>query len=115
MNEVINNCIRQCNSRSSRLALPEGEDPRIQAAALQIKAQNIATPVLLGDAATIASVAKTESHYLSAIDIVDTSEPAPNHLHQVLVGKKRKITSDNVADYMQHQSIELSRCFTTMK
>ena len=102
MNEVINNCIRQCNSKNSRLALPEGEDPRIQAAALQIKAQNIASPVLLGDAATIASVAKTENHDLSAIDIVDTSELAPEHLSQVLLGKKRKITADNVADFIQH-------------
>jgi len=102
MNKVINNCIQQCGSKNSRLALPEGEDPRIQAAALQIKAHNIATPVLLGDEATILSVAKTENHDLSTIEIVDTKDPAPEHLSRILVGKKRKITSDNVAEFMQH-------------
>jgi len=101
MNDVINNCIQQCNSKNSRLALPEGEDPRIQAAAIQIKAQNIASPVLLGDAAKIASVAKAENYDLSGIDVVETSDPAPEYLNQILVGKKRKITTDNVSEFTQ--------------
>ena len=75
MNEVIRNCIEQCQSKNSRLALPEGEDQRVQAAALQIKEQRIATPVLLGDATTIASVAKAEKYDLSAIEIIDTTRP----------------------------------------
>jgi len=101
MNEVINNCIRQCKSKKSRLALPEGEDPRIQAAALQIATQNIASPVLLGDKATIESVAKVENNDLSSIEILDTSVPAPENLNKILVGKKRKITTDNVDSFMQ--------------
>jgi len=101
MNEVIRNCIEQCQSKNSRLALPEGEDQRVQAAALQIKEQRIATPVLLGDATTIASVAKAEKYDLSAIEIIDTTRPVPSHLSDVLVGKKKKITAQNVAEYLQ--------------
>ncbi len=102
MNEVIKNCILQCHSKKSRLALPEGEDPRIQAAALQIKEQKIASPVLLGNQAKIAAVAKAENNDLSDIKIVDTEDPTPEHLSQFLVGKKRKITEDNVDEFIKH-------------
>lgn len=101
MNEVINNCIQQCNKKNSRLALPEGEDPRIQAAALQIKAQNIASPVLIGDASSIAATAESANNDLSGITVIDTAEPAPEHLVPCLVGKKRKITADNVGGYLE--------------
>ena len=101
MNDVINNCILQCKSKNSRLALPEGEDPRIQAAAVQIKELNIASPVLFGDSSTIASVARAQSNDLSGIDIIDTKDPSSEELNQYLVGKRRKITTDNVGEFMQ--------------
>ena len=77
MNEVIKNCILQCQAKNSRLALPEAEDPRIQAAAVQIKAQKIASPVLLGNQTKIIAVAKAENNDLSDIEIVDTEDPTP--------------------------------------
>lgn len=101
MNDVIKNCIAYCKSKQTRLALPEGEDPRIQKAALILKEQNIADPVLFGDSAIINSVANTENNNLSGIEIVDTSLPVPEHLSQILVGKKKKITADNVAEFIQ--------------
>lgn len=101
MNDVIKNCIARCKSRHTRLALPEGEDPRIQKAALIIKEQAIADPVLFGDSSIISSVAKSEKNNLTGIEIVDTSLPEPEHLSQILVGKKKKITADNVAEFIQ--------------
>lgn len=110
MNDVIENCINKCKQKSSRLALPEGEDPRIQLAALQMKEQGIATPVLFGDSARMASVAKAQKIDLSEIEIVDTSKPAPERLSEVLVGKKRKITTDTVANFIKlpvYQSVAM--------
>ncbi len=101
MNNVIRKCIEHCKTRQCRLALPEGEDPRIQLAALAIKNQNIASPVLLGDAATINEVAKNEGNDLSGIEIIDTALPIPEHHSSVLIGKKKKITADNVADFVR--------------
>ncbi len=101
MNDVIKNCIEQCKSKNSRLALPEGEDPRIQSAAIQMMQQGIATPVLLGDAAKIASVAKSENNDLSGIEIFDSTAPVPQHLCDALIGKKRKITAETISEFMQ--------------
>lgn len=110
MNDVIRNCIEKCKTKNSRLALPEGEDPRIQAAAILIQEQNIATPVLIGNADQIAATARAESNDLSKIAIIDSSQPIPEHLQEILVGKKKKITADNVAEFMQqpvYQSVAM--------
>jgi len=101
MNDVIKNCIQQCKSKKNKLALPEGEDPRVQAAALQIEEQNIATPVLMGEASEISAVARAESIDLTGIEIADTSAPVPAHLCDALVGKKKKITADNVGEFLE--------------
>jgi len=100
MNDVINNCIQQCRSKKNKLALPEGEDPRVQAAALQIEAENIATPILMGEASKIAAVASDQRIDLAGIEIIDTAAPVPAHLSEVLVGKKKKITADNVSEFL---------------
>lgn len=99
MTDVIQNCIQSCQNKKRTLALPEGEDPRIQAAALQMKQQQIATPVLFGDQKTISKVAAESGHDLSDIQIIDMSAPVPEHLSQTLVGKKKKITADNVDEF----------------
>lgn len=101
MNHAIKDCIERCQSINNKLALPEGEDPRVQAAALEIARQNIATPVLLGDQAEINTVAKTNNVDLSSIEIIDTTQPEPAHLSEILVGKKKKITADNVAELIK--------------
>ncbi len=101
MNDVIKNCIEHCKSKTCRVALPEGEDPRVQAAALEIRKQNIATPILLGDHSKISAVATANNIDLSNIEIVDTTKAEPAHLSQILVGKKKKITTDNVADLIK--------------
>ncbi len=110
MNDVIKSCIEQCKSKISRLALPEGEDPRVQAAAIDIKEQGIATPILLGDAALVAAVAKNSNNDLSGIEIVDSSASPSDHLSTALIGKKRKITAETVSDFIQlpiYQSIAM--------
>jgi len=99
MNDVIERCIQHCKSKTTRLVLPEGEDPRIQSAALQLLRENIATPVLIGDIGIFASVAKSGNHDLNGIEIVDINASTPENQRQILIGKKRKINADNVDDF----------------
>jgi len=101
MSEVIKSCVEYCQSKDRKLLLPEGCDPRVQAAALQIKEQGIATPILLGNADLIAKAASAENCNLAAIDIIDTEKKAPAALRDLLLGKKRKITEETVDEYIQ--------------
>lgn len=113
MSDVIENCIRYCKNHDNRLALPEGEDARIQAAAIQIQQQGIATPVLLGNAELIAEVASAENNELGSIEIIDTQADIPSHLRDVLIGKKRKITEDSVDEFIQlpvYRSVAMLHC-----
>ena len=101
MSDVIENCTRYCKNRDNRLALPEGEDARIQAAAIEIQQKGIATPILIGNAKSIAKIAETEKNDLSNIEIIDTQAEIPSHLRDVLIGKKRKITKESVDEFIQ--------------
>ncbi len=101
MSEVIQNCIQYCTSQTARLALPEGDDPRVQAAALELLEKKIATPVLLGDASKITTTAASAEHDLSQIQIIDTNQSAPENQVRSLIGKKRKITEQTVTEFIQ--------------
>jgi len=101
MSEVIKSCVEYCQGKDNKLLLPEGEDPRVQAAALQINEMGIASPTLLGNAELITQVAIAEKHSLAAIDVIDTQSKAPTKLRECLLGKKRKITQDTVDEYIQ--------------
>jgi len=101
MNDVIAYCIERCKSRKSRLALPEGDDPRVILAAVQMQQQGIATPVLLGESSAIEQAANSANIDIDDIEIFDMSTPIPAEFEQALIGKKRKITAENVADYLQ--------------
>jgi len=107
MNDVIAHCIEHCKSRKSRLALPEGDDPRVILAATQMHQQGIATPILLGDANAIKQAAQSASIDIAGIEIFDMSAPIPAQYKDALIGKKRKITADNVASYLD-QPVYLS-------
>ena len=101
MSEVIENCIRHCKTKNNKLVLPEGEDPRVQSAAIKIQELGIATPTLIGNADLISSTASEAKNNLSTIDIIDTRQQVPKHLTETLIGKKRKITTETVDEYIQ--------------
>ncbi len=113
MNDVIKRCIDLCQPGKSRLALPEGEDPRIQAAAVEIRAKQIASPVLFGDDSHIRSTAQSNAVDLTGIDVIDTSNPVPAHLSDALIGRKKKITANNVEEFLQmpiYRSVAMMHC-----
>ena len=101
MSEVIKNCIAHCKTTPNKLILPEGEDPRVQSAAIKIKEQGIASPILIGNAEQITKAASQANNNLSAIEIIDSEQQAPDNQREILIGKKRKITNETVDDYIQ--------------
>jgi phosphate acetyltransferase len=54
-----------------KIVLPEGDDPRIIAAACRLRDDKVAIPILLGDRATIEPLARAANIELSGIEIVD--------------------------------------------
>jgi phosphate acetyltransferase len=97
MNQVISQCINKLNGQNLKLVLPEGEDPRIQQAATRLVELNIATPVLLGNEQSIRSAAGTD---LSGVEVLDPATHNVETLSKALLGKKRKITNSNVAEFV---------------
>ncbi len=98
MNPVISQCISKLNGLNLKLVLPEGEDPRIQQAAARLVQLNIAAPVILGNEQVIRDNASCD---LTNIDILDPTTNNTQTLSEALLGKKRKITADNVHEFVK--------------
>lgn len=96
MNNLISQCIETARRASRRLILPEGGDSRVQAAALEIQEKSIATPVLLGDEQAI----RSSNSGLEKIEILDLATTPAGALENALIGKRRKITRENVSEYL---------------
>lgn len=69
--DVIRASLDRIRSRGLRVALPEGTDPRIVAAAVRLAAERLAVPVLIGTPDNIQSVAAAGSHGIGGIEIAD--------------------------------------------
>lgn len=75
--KALNRIIEQSKSATKKqIVLPEGIESRVINAAIRIKAENIANPILLGDSKKIQSIANNLNVDLRGIDIIDpaTSE-----------------------------------------
>lgn len=97
MNPVISQCINKLEGSNLRLVLPEGEDTRIQQAAVEIQNLGIANTVILGDEKKILT---QKSADLSDIEIINPTTQNNNELRDALIGRKRKITADNVDEFV---------------
>lgn len=94
---VISRCLKTLKGKKTRLVLPEGEDSRIQQAASQLIEFDVASPILLGDEAIIK---KNASSDLAGVQIIDPRENTTSNLAEALIGKKRKITAENVSQFI---------------
>jgi phosphate acetyltransferase len=96
MNELIAQCIEKAGRSSRRLVLPEGDDARVQTAALQIRELGIATPVLLGEPSAL----RQSNADLADIEIMDTTAEPDASMADALIGRRRKITAETVGEYL---------------
>jgi phosphate acetyltransferase len=71
---LLNRLFDIARRRDRKIVLPEGEDARIVAAAIRLKAEKLARPILLGNPATIAIAAAGQS--LHGIELIDPRSDA---------------------------------------
>jgi phosphate acetyltransferase len=74
--DLIGRLIDIARRRHRKIVLPEGEDARIVAAALRLKNEEIAQPILLGETDEIRSVANGIGGVLDGIEVIDPRHDA---------------------------------------
>src|SRR6185369_2015485 len=75
--------------RHRTIVLPEGDDARVVAAAARLVAERLARPILLGDSATIATVAADGKVPLDGIAIADPRSDARLHRYGAALAQAR--------------------------
>ncbi len=96
---VLDRFLQQAKQHPRKVVLPEGNDPRIIAAARKLKDAAIAEPIVLGSPARIkesAEQAKCELHGIETIDPADNSRLA----HYVSAYVERRDIKESVARRM---------------
>ena len=74
--DLIDRLFDNARKRYRKIVLPEGEDARIVAAAVRLKAEKIAQPILLGAPDAIAKIAAESRLSLDAIKLIDPRSDA---------------------------------------
>ena len=65
--ELFEQLKNKITGQNKTIVFPEGEDPRIQGAAIRLAADNLIEPILLGDAQEISKTAQAHNFDLSNI------------------------------------------------
>ncbi|MBW2734180.1 MAG: phosphate acetyltransferase [Deltaproteobacteria bacterium] len=99
--EFISRLRQRARTRPARVVLPEGDEPRIIAAACIAKREGIAEPLLLGDAEAIASAARDADVSLEGIAFVD---PRRDSRREVLAERYQKARGSHAPPL--HQALE---------
>ncbi|KRM13568.1 phosphate acetyltransferase [Paucilactobacillus suebicus] len=90
------------------LVFPEGEDKRIQGAAIRLKADGLVQPVLLGDQAQIEQTANENNFDLSGIQVIDPAnfpEDKKQAMLDALVDRRKgKNTPEQAAEMLKDVS-----------
>ena len=73
-NDIVQDCLEKVRGRGLVVVLPEGRDPRIIQAALQIKEQGIAEPMVLGKAEKVEAAAQEAGVSLAQIKTLDPKQ-----------------------------------------
>jgi len=74
--DLLDRLLDNARRRDRKIVLPEGDDARIVAAAVRLKAEKLARPVLVGAADVIGKIASEGKVSLDGIDIVDPRSDA---------------------------------------
>ena len=106
---VIERIKEKARANPRRIVLPEGDEPRTVEAAARARAEGLALPILLGNAAAIEAVARHRGVDIGDIDIVDPAGSAKagdyaQALHELRKAKgvTREQAAELVADPMYY-------------
>ena len=97
--EIMRTLINKAKAAPKRIVFPEGEEDKILRAAHILVEEKIATPILLGNAESIAAKAKTLHVDLEGIVIIDpaTSEKRDEYVNKMFELRQRKGVTHNGA------------------
>lgn len=92
------------SGKNVRIVLPEGEDERVLAAAVELQATDYVTPVLLGNEANVKALAADKGFDIAQVELID---PATSDLKQELVEafverRKGKATEEQAQEMLQN-------------
>src|SRR5262249_62367977 len=88
--ELLDRLFDIARRRNRKIVLPEGDDPRIVAAAASLRDQHLARPVLLGDPDTLRAIATDNNVSLDGIEIIDARSDARVKNYGAAVAKIRE-------------------------
>lgn len=90
---LLNKMKESIKGKKIRIVLPEGEDERVLGAAIELAAEDLVLPVLVGDAAKIQDVALNNSWNLSKCELIDVEsyegfKEMANYMSELRKGKQ---------------------------
>ncbi|UCD53476.1 MAG: phosphate acetyltransferase [Phycisphaerales bacterium] len=104
-NDIVQDCLEKVKGRGLVVVLPEGRDPRIVQAACQIKAQQIAEPVVLGKPEQIEAAAQEAGVSLADIKTLDPKQSTRLDAYVEEYMKDRDNVSPGIARRMVTKSV----------
>ncbi|WP_419155026.1 phosphate acetyltransferase [Weissella minor] len=82
--ELFEQLSETIKGQGKRIVFPEGDDPRIQGAAVRLAAEALVEPILLGNEATINEVAAANDFDLQAVKVIDPENYDPTGLQEMI-------------------------------
>lgn len=104
--ELFEQLKNKITGQNKTIVFPEGEDPRIQGAAIRLAADNLIEPILLGDAQEISKTAQAHNFDLSNIETIDSASYDKNELAKLnatlVERRKGKTDAETAAKWLQN-------------
>lgn len=104
--ELFEQLKNKITGQNKTIVFPEGEDPRIQGAAIRLAADNLIEPILLGDAKEISKTAQAHNFDLSNIETIDPASYDENELTKLnatlVERRKGKTDAETAAKWLQN-------------
>ena len=102
--DFAKNVIEKAKTDIKTIVLPEGDDDRTLLAAAKIKAENIAVPVILGNADAVNAAAKEAGADIAGIEIIDPeNSPKAGEYAEALyeIRKHKGVTPESAAEIVK--------------
>jgi phosphotransacetylase len=99
---ILERSIAICRQQASTVVFPDGEDPRVVKAALRLRREGVAMPVVLGDPRKLHAILSQVGKRGEALDVVDPAAPellARNARdYQAIMAERGKTVSEQEAE-----------------
>ena len=109
--------LTQAQNNAARVVLPEGEDPRIVAAAVRACADGIAQPVLLGNTAQVQQLMLAAQDEIAAADSATTAQaktPLPEIIDPAAYPQRQQLI-DALVEWRGHKGMDAAKADKTLE